>query len=356
MCVLAEQPQAPYVTTPQSLKDRRRAYYLENREAVLEKNEAWRLKNMDKVRARMAADKPRLKEARKVWEKKNRIKLREKRNLRLRARRIADPSYRLLQNLRARVKVVMREQDAVKRLRTVEALGCSPEQLRRHLESLWLPGMTWENYGPTGWHVDHKLPCAKFDLSNPLHQRMCFHYTNLQPLWAKDNAAKGDSVMFAPSPQRPSSSDSVFLSERNLIEARLGGEAWKKIEAIEAELEKLPQQHFPLHHVFTPGLYVREILLPAGTLLTSRIHLTEHPFIISSGVVSVWSDEDGCVTLSAPHTGITKPGTRRILFAHTDVIWTTIHCNPTNEKDPDEIVKSITYTGGKFKELGGAKS
>ena len=51
--------------------------------------------------------------------------------------------------------------------------------------------MTWENHTPTGWHVDHIIPCAAFDLSKPEEQRKCFHYTNLQPLWAIDNIRKG---------------------------------------------------------------------------------------------------------------------------------------------------------------------
>jgi hypothetical protein len=145
-----------------------------------------------------------------------------------------------------------------------------------------------------------------------------------------------------------------YLAERRLVEERLGSDAWKKIESLEAQMEQLPQESFPLRHLFTPDLYIREILLPKGSLLTTRIHLTEHPFVISSGVVSVWDDECGWLTLYAPHTGITKPGTRRILFAHTDVIWSTFHVNLDNEKDPDKIVRRVTFTGGKFKELRGA--
>jgi hypothetical protein len=51
--------------------------------------------------------------------------------------------------------------------------------------------MNWSNYGLHGWHIDHIRPCASFDLSKSEEQRKCFHYTNLQPLWAKENLSKG---------------------------------------------------------------------------------------------------------------------------------------------------------------------
>jgi len=67
-------------------------------------------------------------------------------------------------------------------------VGCSMEQLRKHLEEQFAAGMSWENYGK--WHMDHIKPCASFDLSREAEQHKCFHYTNLQPLWAKDNLRK----------------------------------------------------------------------------------------------------------------------------------------------------------------------
>ena len=70
-------------------------------------------------------------------------------------------------------------------------MGCTLDQFKRHIENLWLDGMSWENYGKKGWHIDHILPCASFDLADPEQQRKCFHYTNLQPLWATDNWSKG---------------------------------------------------------------------------------------------------------------------------------------------------------------------
>jgi hypothetical protein len=76
---------------------------------------------------------------------------------------------------------------------TTELLGCDIPTLRAHLEALFLPGMTWENRRL--WHVDHIRPCASFNLLDPEQQRCCFHYTNLQPLWAPDNIRKSDKIL-----------------------------------------------------------------------------------------------------------------------------------------------------------------
>lgn len=74
---------------------------------------------------------------------------------------------------------------------TIKLLGCSIDELKMNLSLKFTDGMTWDNYGKKdGWQVDHIKPCASFDFTNEQDQRECFHYTNLQPLWAKDNASK----------------------------------------------------------------------------------------------------------------------------------------------------------------------
>jgi hypothetical protein len=129
-------------------------------------------------------------------------------------------------------------------------------------------------------------------------------------------------------------------------------------DGVEAALAKEVQLNLPVTHRFTPGLYIREIFMPASvppieTVVTSRIHLTEHPFTISKGRLKVWQEESGWVTLEAPYTGITKAGTRRILIILEDTIWTTYHLNPTDEIDPDKILDLITLDH--FAHLGGIK-
>lgn len=106
----------------------------------------------------------------------------------------------------------------------------------------------------------------------------------------------------------------------------------EKINALEQALvDNLPAVECPLIHRFTPGLYAREIFMPAGTIITSKIHKTEHPFVILSGRVRVWTDEDGDVELVGPHVGITKPGTRRVLAILEDTRWITFH--PSEETE-----------------------
>jgi len=100
----------------------------------------------------------------------------------------------------------------------------------------------------------------------------------------------------------------------------------QKIDVLEAlMLANFPEVKCDLVHRFTPGLYTREIFMPAGSLITSKIHNTEHPFVVSKGVVSVFTDADGEVLIKAPHCGITKPGTRRVLYVHEDCVWLTFH-------------------------------
>lgn len=99
----------------------------------------------------------------------------------------SDPQFKLRVNLASRIYRALR--GGAKAATTMALIGCTPEELRRHLEKQFTPGMTWENYG--AWQVDHIRACARFDLTKPDEQRACFHFTNLQPLWTPDNLRKG---------------------------------------------------------------------------------------------------------------------------------------------------------------------
>lgn len=111
-----------------------------------------------------------------------------------------------------------------------------------------------------------------------------------------------------------------------------------KIDELELAMQSLPPVECPLLHLRTPGMYTRQIFMPAGSLVTSKIHRTTHPFVVSLGKVSVYSENNGEEILEAPYTGITTPGTRRVLYCHTDVIWTTFHV-----ADDTETIEDIEY-------------
>ena len=114
------------------------------------------------------------------------------RNLKIRKKLYAnkhkfDLNWKLKNNLRSRIRLSLKGKNKSKK--TMELLGCTIKQLWEHLESKFKLGMTRENHGK--WHIDHIKPCISFNLTDPEQQKICFHYTNLQPLWAEDNLKKG---------------------------------------------------------------------------------------------------------------------------------------------------------------------
>lgn len=108
-------------------------------------------------------------------------------------KRNTDLSFRIADNLRRRINCALN--GSKKTNHTVRLLGCSIEYLKYYLESKFTAGMTWENYGTNGWHIDHIIPCDSFDLTVKENQEKCFHFTNLQPLWAFDNLSKGNKIL-----------------------------------------------------------------------------------------------------------------------------------------------------------------
>jgi hypothetical protein len=105
----------------------------------------------------------------------------------------------------------------------------------------------------------------------------------------------------------------------------------------------------PLKHSFAKGLYVREITVPAGTLVVTKIHRFSHPAFLLKGDCSIL-EESGVRRIQAPCTFITAAGTKRVVYCHTDTIWTTVHA--TEETDLDKIEDEIiAKTFADLKEL-----
>ena len=103
-----------------------------------------------------------------------------------------DIDYKLRSVLRSRVRMAIKANKTQKYFKTAKLIGCTVEELKIHLENQFKSGMTWNNWGVFGWHIDHIKPCASFDLTKEDEQLKCFHYTNLQPLWAEENMKKKD--------------------------------------------------------------------------------------------------------------------------------------------------------------------
>lgn len=101
--------------------------------------------------------------------------------------------YKIKRLLASRIRSAMKRQNEKKYKLTIELLGCSIQQFKSHIENLFDNNMTWDNQGE--WHFDHIIPCSSFNLINEDEQKKCFHYTNLQPLWAKDNLMKSNKII-----------------------------------------------------------------------------------------------------------------------------------------------------------------
>ena len=105
-----------------------------------------------------------------------------------------DSTARITSRLRSRISFALRAQNCTKFHKSEILLGCSVSFFKKHITKQFQPGMTWKNYGYYGWHIDHIRPCISFDLSKVSEQLKCFNYTNLQPLWAKENLSKGGKI------------------------------------------------------------------------------------------------------------------------------------------------------------------
>jgi hypothetical protein len=147
---------------------------------------AWCEANKEKVKACYAEWYQANKAYYPEWRKNNKDKIRAYHRKRLKT----DPLYKLKRNLRIRLCDALKGK--LKSAATMKLVGCTLVFLKAHIESQFKPGMTWDNHGH--WHVDHIRPCSSFNLSDPEQQRLCFHYSNLQPLWAEENLSKSDSI------------------------------------------------------------------------------------------------------------------------------------------------------------------
>lgn len=159
-------------------------YAKKNRPKLNARARAWKARN----RAKHCASVMR-------WQKENPEKRKKLDREYMKRKRNRNLNFRILCSLRSRLgKSIHRTSKS--RERTVALLGCCIESFRLYMESKFESGMSWDNYGRKGWHIDHIMPCSIFDLTNPEHVKRCFHFSNMQPLWEADNWAKGNKLQW----------------------------------------------------------------------------------------------------------------------------------------------------------------
>lgn len=166
-----------YARNREAALAQKKEYYLLNKEQISECGKNWRRKNKDTVKKRNAE-----------YYLKNKQKLIQDAILYEKNRKQVDPVYRARKNLRKRITDVIKEKSFSPKSRSV--LGVGLKDFKQYIESKWQEGMSWENYGYYGWHIDHIKPLSSASNIKELEE-LC-HYTNLQPLWAKDNLLKSN--------------------------------------------------------------------------------------------------------------------------------------------------------------------
>jgi hypothetical protein len=169
---LTAKAKAWYAANSERHSTKCKLYYRANKEAVKVTSKIYQEKNWG---AHLAACRKhnkseKFRQTRKEWEQKN-------------------PVVALKRQLRRRMILALKEAGIRKTERTHTLIGCTPLALRLWLEAQFKPGMGWHNRSE--WHIDHKKPCAAFNLTDVEQQKKCFHYSNLQPLWALENLSKG---------------------------------------------------------------------------------------------------------------------------------------------------------------------
>lgn len=177
----------------QIYKEKAKAKYKENRKnetpeqrrVRLSKYKEWYYNNQDRILTKLKEKY----DTDPIYKEKIMAFFKTPKGRELKRKRENRPQSKIHKRLNSRIRSALKQVKVHKHNRTHELTGCSIDVLKQHFESLFQDGMSWENMDQ--WHIDHIRPCASFDLTNLEEQKQCFHYTNLQPLWAKDNIKKG---------------------------------------------------------------------------------------------------------------------------------------------------------------------
>lgn len=161
------------------ISESKKIFFQENKELIYEKRKTqkWAITRQSEYNSE--------------YREKNKDRIKE----RLRMYLDGNAHHRVKHMLLGRVGGIIKRARATVKDRHVDFLGCSRSAFVAHIESLFKDGMTWDNYGKGGWEIDHIKPCSSFDLTLEDEQLKCFHYTNMQPLWWRENIRKGKKII-----------------------------------------------------------------------------------------------------------------------------------------------------------------
>lgn len=163
-----------YLKNKDKNKEYKKEYYLKNKERIREKSNEYNLNNKENIAKKS-----------KVYREINADRIRKRKKDYLKS----NPEAKLVKILRCRIRMALKVRNCKKSDSTYNLLGCSKKFFQDYIVSKFTQGMTLENNSVDGWHLDHIIPCASFDLSDTKQQKICFHYTNYQPLWATTEIA-----------------------------------------------------------------------------------------------------------------------------------------------------------------------
>lgn len=167
-------------------------YYRKNRPRYRRNSIRWhenpenKKKEYNRLRKRFLDNKDHINECKRIWHKKNLEKNRKYLREWTANRRKIDINYQIAYHVRSRISEALRKNKKHKKSEIL--LGCTFEEYKLYLESKFLPEMTWKDRKK--WNIDHIIPCCAFNLIHETEQKQCFHYSNTQPLWKRDNLRK----------------------------------------------------------------------------------------------------------------------------------------------------------------------
>ena len=166
----------------------RHSKYRENNAVKISiRQKQYRQDHPEKIKQYQVDNKDLIREIKKKYWIDNRDKINKQR----REKKKNDPAFKLICNQRTAMNAILNGRS--KCASQLELLGCTPEQYRQHMEAQFTEGMTWDNHGE--WHQDHIIPASSCDYDDPEQVKVCWHYTNFQPMWAEENWSKSNKVI-----------------------------------------------------------------------------------------------------------------------------------------------------------------